>query len=61
MRPADLSDWSEWRQFKFRANWRRPYGPRSSIAGLHDHPIMHAAYCDAEGYAKWAGKESMRF
>jgi sulfatase modifying factor 1 len=54
---VDLSDWSEWWSFKFGANWRRPYGPRSSIAGLHDHPVVHVAYCDAEAYAKWAGKE----
>ena len=54
---VDLRDWSQWWQFKFGANWRRPYGPRSSIAGLHDHPVVHVAYCDADAYAKWAGKE----
>jgi formylglycine-generating enzyme len=54
---VDLHDWSQWWQFKFGANWRRPYGPRSSIAGLHDHPVVHVAYCDAEAYARWAGKE----
>jgi formylglycine-generating enzyme len=54
---VDLGDWSQWWQFKFGANWRRPSGPRSSIAGLHDHPVVHVAYCDAEAYAKWAGKE----
>ena len=55
--PVDLRDWSQWWQFKFGANWRRPYGPRSSIAGLHDHPVVHVAYRDAEAYARWAGKE----
>src|SRR5215470_6952373 len=30
---VDLRDWSQWWQFKFGANWRRPYGPRSSISG----------------------------
>jgi formylglycine-generating enzyme required for sulfatase activity len=54
---VDLSDWSQWWNFKFGANWRRPYGPRSSISGLDDHPVMHIAYRDAEAYAKWAGKE----
>ena len=43
--------------FKFGANWRRPYGPRSSISGLDDHPVVHVAYRDAEAYAQWAGKE----
>src|SRR5262249_9152031 len=37
----DLRDWSEWWSFKFGANWRRPYGPRSSISGLDDHPVVH--------------------
>ena len=55
--PVDLRDWGQWWQFKFGANWRRPYGPRSSLAGLHDHPVVHIAYRDAEAYAAWAGKE----
>jgi formylglycine-generating enzyme required for sulfatase activity len=56
-RAVDLTDWSQWWSFKFGANWRRPYGRRSSIAGLHDHPAVHIAYRDAEAYAQWAGKE----
>ena len=55
--PIDLRDWSQWWTFKAGANWRRPYGPRSSISGLDDHPVVHIAYRDAEAYAKWAGKE----
>jgi formylglycine-generating enzyme len=54
--PVDLRDWSQWWNFKFGANWRRPYGPRSSISGLEDHPVVHVAYRDAEAYAQWAGK-----
>jgi formylglycine-generating enzyme required for sulfatase activity len=49
--------WGQWWQFRFGANWRRPYGPRSSIATLADHPVVHVAYRDALAYAKWAGKE----
>jgi formylglycine-generating enzyme len=55
--PVDLRDWSQWWTFKFGASWRKPYGPRSSISGLDDHPVVHIAYSDAEAYAKWAGKE----
>jgi sulfatase modifying factor 1 len=53
----DMRDWSQWWTFKFGANWRRPYGPRSSLAGLNDHPVVHVAYSDASAYAKWAGKD----
>ena len=56
-KPVDLRDWSQWWKFKRGANWRRPYGPRSSLSGLDDHPVVHVAYRDAEAYAKWAGKE----
>jgi formylglycine-generating enzyme required for sulfatase activity len=56
-RPVDIRDWSRWWQFRFRANWRRPYGPGSSIRGMDDYPVVHVAYADAEAYAKWAGKE----
>ena len=55
--PVDLRNWSQWWTFKFGANWRRPYGPGSSINGLDNHPVVHVAFTDAEAYAKWAGKE----
>src|SRR5258708_10104483 len=55
--PVDTHDWSQWWNFKFGANWRRPYGPRSSISGLDDYPVVHIAHRDAEAYARWAGKE----
>ena len=54
---VDLHDWSQWWNFKPGANWRRPYGPRTSISGMEDHPVVHVAYRDAEAYAAWAGKE----
>ncbi len=54
---VNLSRWEQWWQFKFGANWRRPYGPRSSAAGLSNYPVVHIAYRDALAYAEWAGKE----
>jgi formylglycine-generating enzyme len=54
---VDLSNWANWWVFKFGANWRRPYGPRSAITGLDDYPVVHVAYQDAIAYAAWAGKE----
>lgn len=54
---VDLRDWGQWWNFRFGATWRRPYGARSSISGLHDHPVVHVAYRDAQAYATWAGKQ----
>ncbi len=44
---VDLRDWAQWWRFKFGANWRRPFGPRSTNSGLDAHPVVHIAYCDA--------------
>ena len=55
--PVDTRNWMQWWTFKFGANWRRPYGGRSSIRGLGDHPVVHVTYRDAEAYARWANKE----
>jgi formylglycine-generating enzyme required for sulfatase activity len=55
--PVDTKDWSQWWEFRRGADWRHPYGPGSSIAGLDDHPVVHIAYADALAYAKWRGKD----
>jgi formylglycine-generating enzyme required for sulfatase activity len=54
---VDLRDWSQWWQFEFGANWRRPYGRGRSNRGIEDHPVVHVAFADATAYAAWAGKE----
>ncbi|GAB4066816.1 formylglycine-generating enzyme family protein [Ancylobacter sonchi] len=55
--PVDLRNWQQWWAFRFRASWRKPYGPGSSLKGLDEHPVVHIAYADALAYAQWAGKE----
>src|SRR5262245_56977101 len=47
-RPVDLGNWMQWWSFKFGASWRHPSGPRSSLHGLDDHPVVHVAWCDVE-------------
>ncbi|ARS27556.1 formylglycine-generating enzyme family protein [Sphingomonas sp. KC8] len=54
--PIELRDPFAWWSFTFDADWRRPYGPGSTIDGLDDHPVVHIAYADAQAYADWAGK-----
>jgi formylglycine-generating enzyme required for sulfatase activity len=53
---VDLRNWAEWWTFLKGADWRHPYGPRSSITGLDDVPVVHVAFADALAYARWAGK-----
>lgn len=37
------------------ANWRHPNGPRSSIEGRGNDPVVQITYNDALAYARWAG------
>lgn len=55
--PVDLTNYTNWWVWTPGASWRSPFGPGSSIAGIEKHPVVHAAYEDAEAYARWAGKE----
>jgi sulfatase modifying factor 1 len=55
--PVDLRNWGEWWSLMKGANWRHPYGPKSNIRGLDEHPVVHVAFEDALAYARWAGKD----
>jgi formylglycine-generating enzyme required for sulfatase activity len=54
---VDLRDPSNWWTDVAGADWLHPRGPRSSIEGLEDHPVVHVAFEDAQAYAAWIGKE----
>jgi formylglycine-generating enzyme required for sulfatase activity len=50
-----MEDISQWWRFVPGANWRRPAGPSSSIAGKEDFPVVEITHVDALAYAKWKG------
>tara|TARA_Y100001980_G_C14556920_1_gene353989 strand:+ start:121561 stop:122652 length:1092 start_codon:yes stop_codon:yes gene_type:complete len=54
--PVNLRDYSQWWAWTIGADWQHPEGPKSSIEGKEDHPVVHVSWDDAVEYAKWAGK-----
>jgi formylglycine-generating enzyme len=54
--PVPLNDHFQWWNYVPGANWRHPTGPKSSIQGKENYPVVQVAYADAKAYAKWAHK-----
>ena len=52
--PVDLRHLNQWWTWTPGASWRHPLGPRSTVEGRDDHPVVHVAYEDADAYATWA-------
>ncbi|WP_298481096.1 formylglycine-generating enzyme family protein [uncultured Maribacter sp.] len=51
----NLYDFSQWWRWTIGANWRHPNGPKSSIKGKGDYPVVQIAYEDALAYCEWEG------
>lgn len=52
----NLYDYSQWWKWKIGADWKHPNGPKSSIEGIDDYPVVHIAYDDALAYCEWADR-----
>ena len=55
-RPVDLANVQSWWRYVPGADWRHPLGPKSTITGRDDDPVVQVAYADAVAFATWAGK-----
>ena len=54
--PVPLDDVGQWWNWTPGADWRHPEGPKSSIEGRENHPVVQVSWDDAVAYARWAGK-----
>ncbi len=54
--PVNLNDYSQWWAWEKGADWQHPEGPKSSIKGRENFPVVHISWDDAVAYCKWAGK-----
>ncbi|WP_350287733.1 formylglycine-generating enzyme family protein [uncultured Croceitalea sp.] len=52
---SNLQDFSQWWKWTLGANWRQPNGPKSTIRGKENEPVVHIAYEDAVAYCDWKG------
>ena len=53
---VNLRDLSQWWKWTTGASWRAPEGPKSTLKGREQHPVVHLAWEDAQAYCRWAGK-----
>lgn len=51
-----LNNAAQWWSWTKGANWKQPQGPKSTIKGKENFPVVHISWDDANAYAKWAGK-----
>jgi sulfatase modifying factor 1 len=53
---VNMKNYGQWWTWKIGANWKHPEGPRSSISGKNNHPVVHVALEDVLAYCKWANR-----
>ncbi|MDA9339591.1 formylglycine-generating enzyme family protein [Polaribacter sp.] len=53
---VNMGNYGQWWIWKTGANWKHPEGPKSTIDGKDNYPVVHVAYEDAMAYCKWANR-----
>ncbi len=53
--PANSNSAVRWWQWSLNSDWRHPYGEKSSIDELIDHPVVQTSWFDALAFVEWAG------
>lgn len=53
---TSMNNYAEWWSWQIGANWKHPEGPKSSIEGKDNYPVVHIALEDALAYCKWANR-----
>lgn len=53
---VNLHDVTQWWRWTPGASWKTPEGPKSSIKGREQHPVVHLAWKDADAYCRWSGR-----
>ncbi|SHI30376.1 formylglycine-generating enzyme family protein [Aquimarina spongiae] len=53
---TNFRNYAQWWNWTIGANWKHPSGPKSSIEGKDNQPVVHIAFEDALAYCKWAKK-----
>lgn len=52
----NLYDFSQWWNWTIGANWQHPNGPKSTIKGKDNYPVVQVSYEDALAYCDWANR-----